>query len=68
MRRGVAIVNSPLVHVGGVFRILLQCVAEARPFVLLESSASGRMGMAVREHRPRDGVAGAMPRCGGLAL
>src|SRR4029077_10982234 len=33
--RGVAIVNSPLVHIGGVFRIL-QCVAEARPFVLLE--------------------------------
>ena len=34
LRRGVAIVNSPLVHVGGVFRVLL-CVAEARPFVLL---------------------------------
>ncbi len=34
LRRGVAIVNSPLVHVGGVFRVLL-CLAEARPFVLL---------------------------------
>jgi acyl-CoA synthetase (AMP-forming)/AMP-acid ligase II len=35
LRRGVAIVNSPLVHIGGVFRVL-QCVAEGRPFVLLE--------------------------------
>src|SRR4029079_784880 len=34
IRRGVAIVNAPLVHIGGVFRVL-QCVAEARPFVLL---------------------------------
>ena len=43
VRRGVAIVNSPLVHIGGVFRIL-QCVAEARPFVLLERFELGPLG------------------------
>ena len=52
LRRGVAIVNSPLVHIGGVFRIL-QCVAEARPFVLLERFELNRWAEAVRAHRPR---------------
>ena len=52
LRRGVAIVNSPLVHIGGVFRVL-QCVAEARPFVLLERFELGRWAEAVRKHRPR---------------
>ena len=52
LRRGVAIVNSPLVHIGGVFRIL-QCVAEARPFVLLERFELTRWAEAVRAHRPR---------------
>ena len=52
LRRGVAIVNSPLVHVGGVFRILL-CIAEARPFVLLERFDLDKWAAAVREHRPR---------------
>jgi acyl-CoA synthetase (AMP-forming)/AMP-acid ligase II len=52
LRRGVAIVNSPLVHIGGVFRIL-QCVAEARAFVLLERFELDRWVQAVREHRPR---------------
>jgi acyl-CoA synthetase (AMP-forming)/AMP-acid ligase II len=52
LRRGVAIVNSPLVHIGGVFRIL-QCVAEARPFVLLERFELDRWAEAVRRHRPR---------------
>ncbi|OBB59231.1 AMP-dependent synthetase [Mycobacterium sp. 852013-51886_SCH5428379] len=51
-RRGVAIVNSPLVHVGGVFRVLL-CVSEARPFVLLERFDLDRWADAVRRHRPR---------------
>lgn len=51
-RRGVAIVNSPLVHIGGVFRIL-QCIAEARPFVLLERFELNRWAEAVRTHRPR---------------
>ncbi len=52
LRRGVAIVNSPLVHVGGVFRVLL-CLAEARPFVLLPKFDLQRWTAAVREHRPR---------------
>ncbi len=51
-RRGVAIVNSPLVHIGGVFRVL-QCVAEARPFVLLERFELNAWARAVRRHRPR---------------
>ncbi|MBV9722331.1 MAG: AMP-binding protein [Mycobacterium sp.] len=52
VRQGVAIVNSPLVHIGGVFRVL-QCVAEARPFVLLERFELHRWAEAVRKHRPR---------------
>lgn len=52
LRRGVAIVNSPLVHIGGVFRVL-QCLAEARPFVLLERFELTAWAEAVRRHRPR---------------
>lgn len=51
LRHGVAIVNSPLVHVGGVFRVLL-CVAEARSFVLLAKFDLTQWADAVREHRP----------------
>jgi long-chain acyl-CoA synthetase len=51
-RRGVAIVNSPLVHIGGVFRVL-QCVTEARSFVLLERFELNAWAQAVRKHRPR---------------
>ena len=52
LRRGVAIVNSPMVHIGGVFRVL-QCVAEASPFVLLERFELNAWADAVRKHRPR---------------
>ena len=52
VRSGVAIVNAPLVHIGGVFRVL-QCVAEGRPFVLLEKFELNRWAEAVRKHRPR---------------
>jgi len=52
LRRGVAIVNSPLVHIGGVFRVL-QCVSEGRPFVLLERFELSRWTDAVRKYRPR---------------
>ncbi len=51
-RRGVAIVNSPLVHVGGVFRVLL-CITEARPFVLLRRFDLDQWARAVRTYRPR---------------
>lgn len=50
-RTGVAIVNAPLVHIGGVFRIL-QCIAEARPFVLLPRFQLESWSRAVRTHRP----------------
>ncbi|WP_174187823.1 class I adenylate-forming enzyme family protein [Nocardia barduliensis] len=50
-RRGVAIVNAPLVHIGGVFRIL-QCVTEARPFVFLPRFELERWAAAVRTYRP----------------
>jgi acyl-CoA synthetase (AMP-forming)/AMP-acid ligase II len=52
LRRGIAIVNSPLVHIGGVFRVL-QCVAEARSFVLLERFELNAWADAVRRYRPR---------------
>ena len=52
LRHGVAIVNAPLVHIGGVFRVL-QCVTEARSFVLLERFELDRWADAVRRHRPR---------------
>lgn len=52
VRTGVAIVNAPLVHIGGVFR-LLQCVAEARPFALLDRFELDIWADVVRRHRPR---------------
>ncbi|WP_046319934.1 AMP-binding protein [Mycobacterium sp. UM_Kg1] len=52
LRRGIAIVNAPLVHIGGVYRVL-QCIAEARPFVLLERFELRRWAQAVRQCRPR---------------
>jgi long-chain acyl-CoA synthetase len=52
MRAGVAIVNAPLVHIGGVYRVL-QCVCEARPFVLLDRFELKQWADAVRRHRPR---------------
>jgi acyl-CoA synthetase (AMP-forming)/AMP-acid ligase II len=51
-RRGVAIVNAPLVHIGGVFRVL-QCVCEARSFALLDRFELRRWADAVRRHQPQ---------------
>ncbi|MEV5652013.1 fatty acid--CoA ligase family protein [Nocardia sp. NPDC052254] len=51
-RSGIAVVNAPLVHIGGVFRIL-QCVAEARSFVLLPRFQLEQWARAVRVHRPK---------------
>ncbi len=47
-----AVVNSPLVHLGGLFRIL-QCVTDGRRFVLLERFSVGSWSDAVRKYRPR---------------
>jgi acyl-CoA synthetase (AMP-forming)/AMP-acid ligase II len=51
-RRGVAVVNAPLVHIGGVFRVL-QCVTDARPFVLLPRFELSSWIEAVRTYRPK---------------
>jgi len=51
-RRGIAIVNAPLVHIGGVYRVL-QCVCEARPFALLDRFELNQWADAVRRHQPR---------------
>lgn len=51
LRAGVAVVNSPLVHLGGLFRVL-QCVADGRSFALLERFSVPAWVDAVRRHRP----------------
>ena len=51
LRRGVAIVNSPLVHLGGLFRVL-QCASDGRSFCLLERFTVEGWAHAVRRHRP----------------
>jgi acyl-CoA synthetase (AMP-forming)/AMP-acid ligase II len=52
LRKGVIIVNSPLVHLGGLFRIL-QCLNDGRSFCLLERFRVDEWADAVRRHRPR---------------
>ncbi len=52
LRSGVAIVNSPLVHLGGLFRVL-QCINDGRSFSLLERFTVEGWYDAVRRHRPR---------------
>ena len=52
LRTGVAVVNSPLVHLGGLFRVL-QCVNDGRAFALLERFTVDRWVEAVRRHKPR---------------
>ena len=44
--------NSPLVHLGGLFRVL-QCVNDGRSFCLLERFRVDEWADAVRRHRPR---------------
>jgi acyl-coenzyme A synthetase/AMP-(fatty) acid ligase len=51
LRNGVAIINAPLVHLGGLFRVL-QCVADGRSFCLLEKFTVDDWVDAVRRHRP----------------
>jgi acyl-coenzyme A synthetase/AMP-(fatty) acid ligase len=51
LRSGVAIINSPLVHVAGLFRVL-QCVTDGRSFALLERFSVDGWLDAVRRHRP----------------
>jgi acyl-CoA synthetase (AMP-forming)/AMP-acid ligase II len=51
LRRGVAIIHSPLVHVAGMFRVL-QCVCDGRSFALLERFTVESWVDAVRRHQP----------------
>ena len=51
LRSGVAVVNSPLVHLGGLFRVL-QCVSDGRSFSLLERFTVEGWVDAVRRHAP----------------
>ncbi len=51
LRRGVALVNSPLVHLGGLFRVLM-CVSDGRSAALLERFTVDGWVDAVRRHRP----------------
>src|SRR5262249_16508428 len=51
LRAGVAVVNSPLVHLAGRFRVL-QCGADGRPFALLERFTVDAGVDAVRRHHP----------------
>jgi acyl-CoA synthetase (AMP-forming)/AMP-acid ligase II len=52
LRSGVAIVNAPLVHLGGLFRVL-QCVNDGRSFSLLQRFRVDEWADAVQRHRPR---------------
>ena len=52
LRSGIVIVNSPMVHLGGLFR-LLQCVNDGRAFCLLERFRVDEWIEAVRRHRPK---------------
>ena len=52
LRNGVIVVNSPLVHLGGLFRVV-QCVNDGRSFCLLERFRVDDWADAVRRHRPR---------------
>ncbi|MGF7235003.1 MAG: class I adenylate-forming enzyme family protein [Frankia sp.] len=51
LRKGVAIVNAPLVHLGGLFRVL-QCVNDGRSFCLLARFRVEEWIDAVRRHQP----------------
>jgi acyl-CoA synthetase (AMP-forming)/AMP-acid ligase II len=51
LRRGVAVVNSPLVHLGGLFRVLTS-ITDGRSFAFLERFTVEDWVDAVRRHRP----------------
>ncbi|WP_280231101.1 class I adenylate-forming enzyme family protein [Nocardia cyriacigeorgica] len=48
----VGLILLPIVHIGGLWGVL-QCLAEARPFVLLPRFTVEAWTAAVKEHRPR---------------
>ena len=52
LRSGVAIISGPLVHVGGMWRVL-QCLADGRAFALLPRFDIEAWRDAVVRHRPK---------------
>ena len=52
LRDGVVVVNSPMVHLGGLFRVV-QAVTDGRRFALLERFQVEPWIDAVRRHQPR---------------
>ena len=52
LRKGVVIINSPMVHLGGLFRVLTS-IGDGRSFCLLERFAVEPWIDAVRRHQPR---------------
>jgi acyl-CoA synthetase (AMP-forming)/AMP-acid ligase II len=52
LRTGVVVVNSPMVHLGGLFRII-QSVTDGRSFALLERFVVEPWIDALRRHQPR---------------
>lgn len=52
LRSGVVIINAPLVHVSGVFRVV-QAMLDGRRIALLERFSVDAWTAAVREHRPK---------------
>ncbi len=52
LREGVVIVNAPLVHVSGIFRVV-QAVLDGRRIALLERFTVDGWADAVRRHRPK---------------
>jgi acyl-CoA synthetase (AMP-forming)/AMP-acid ligase II len=52
LREGVAIINAPLVHVGGLWRTL-QCIADGRSIALLERFKVEPWLELVRRHKPK---------------
>lgn len=52
LRSGVAIISGPLVHVGGIWRVL-QCLADGRSFALLPRFEIDSWLDAVRRHQPK---------------
>ena len=52
LRDGVVVVNSPMVHLGGLFRVV-QAVCDGRKFALLERFRVDTWADAVRRHQPR---------------
>ena len=52
LRNGVAIVNAPIAHVGGLFRVL-QCATDGRSFALLDRFSVEAWLDAVVRHQPK---------------